>query len=336
MYEDERYLQTVLKAWEQILDKHILVTGGPWTRKMEYNANRECFAHSDAFNPEEVSVEGCCDATWIQINIHLFELTGDARYMHEAEKTLLNSLHGHQHDDGIKWCYFTTPNQSAMEFRSDFHCCASSMPRGMEMFSAHLLGEVDGSLSINGLFPFTAQLPAQFGEGSVTVDSNFPFGSSPETSTTSITVHPGETTEFNLEFRVPSSMSVENVSVNGDEVSPVRNSRGFYEINRSWEPGDVVEIAYVYQLGKHVQEGEDGQTWVAFSVGPLALAQQVSPGVEQQPVRVDTDTPVESDLTWVKSKDKSDCYRINDTDIELVPYGQAGTDTTGTRTYFPA
>lgn len=37
-------------------------------------------AYSDAFHPEKINVEGCCDATWIQLNTHLFELTGDAKF----------------------------------------------------------------------------------------------------------------------------------------------------------------------------------------------------------------------------------------------------------------
>jgi len=44
---------------------------------MPYNANRECFAYTKAFNPGRIDVEGCSGATWIQLNTHLFELTGD-------------------------------------------------------------------------------------------------------------------------------------------------------------------------------------------------------------------------------------------------------------------
>ena len=333
--EDERYLQTVLKGWEKIQAKHILVTGGPWTRKMDYNANRECFAYTGAFNPEEISVEGCCDATWIQLNIHLFEFTGEARYMDEAEKTLINSLYGHQNDDGVRWCYFTKPNEEALFFDESFKCCASSMPRGMEMFSANLVGDMDGALCINGLSPFTAGLPDQFGGGSVTVESDFPFGSAEQDSTARITLHLSGTKEYILEFRVPLSVSLTGVQVNGIEVTPERNSRGFYEINRSWEKYDVIEINYVCQLGIHVQEGEDGRKWVAFTVGPLALAQKVPPDRKYQPVRIDADKPVDSNLVLHKSDSQTISYRITGTDIELMPYYQAGTDTTGTRAYFP-
>lgn len=37
---NEKYLQTVLHAWEEIKTRHLLVNGGPWTRKMPYNGKR--------------------------------------------------------------------------------------------------------------------------------------------------------------------------------------------------------------------------------------------------------------------------------------------------------
>ncbi len=326
--KDERYMNTVLKGWMQILEKHVLVTGGPWTCKMEYNANRECFAYTEDFDPEAIFVEGCCDATWIQLNIHLFELTGSARYMDEAEKTLLNSLYGHQHDDGIQWCYFTTPNQSAMEFSPRLHCCGSSMPRGMEMFSAHLIGEIDGALSINGLFPFTAELPDQFGAGSVTIESDYPFGSS-----ATITLHPLEAKAFRLEFRMPAlSVTVESVLVNGNEVK-VETRGGFYRIDRVWEQGDVIDVRYTCHPSAHIQKGEGDRKWVAFTHGPLALAQVISE--DTLPICFDRDKSLASMLSLVAADGQDIRYRIAGTDIDLVPYFRAGTDNSGTRTYFP-
>jgi DUF1680 family protein len=162
---NEKYLQTVVNGWEEINKKHLLVTGGPWTRKMPYNGNKECFAHVEAFNPEKIVVEGCCDATWIQLNVHLFELTGDSKYMDRAEITMLNSVYGHQHTDGIEWCYYTSPNEELPNYEPRFHCCASSQPRGLEIYSDHLTGEINGNLSINSFFPCAIELTDHFGGG---------------------------------------------------------------------------------------------------------------------------------------------------------------------------
>ena len=37
---NEEYLQAVMHGWHEIHEKHVLTTGGPWTRKMAYNANK--------------------------------------------------------------------------------------------------------------------------------------------------------------------------------------------------------------------------------------------------------------------------------------------------------
>ncbi len=225
---NKKYLQTVLNGWDEIYTKHLLVTGGPWTRQMPYNNNKECFAHTDAFHPEEILVEGCCDATWIQLNIHLFEFTGDAKYFNEAEITLLNSVYSHQYSDGIEWCYYTKPNESKPPFVTNFHCCGSSEPRGLEMFSSHLAGEINKNLSINTLFPSTIQLSKQFGGGNLKIEGNFPIDPSAK-------IHLNTKTDknFTLEFRIPANTNLASVFVNGENIKTKTNERGFVELNHS-------------------------------------------------------------------------------------------------------
>jgi DUF1680 family protein len=150
---NEQYLATVLNGWEEIRSTHLLVTGGPWTREMSYNANTECFAHPEDFHPEISHVEGCCTVTWMQLSLMLFELTGQAEFFNQMERTLLNDLYGHQHPDGLNWCYLTAPNEAKPPYRDRICCCASSGPRGLEIFSHNLAGTMDGHLVINSLAP---------------------------------------------------------------------------------------------------------------------------------------------------------------------------------------
>ncbi|MHC4521256.1 MAG: beta-L-arabinofuranosidase domain-containing protein, partial [Planctomycetota bacterium] len=89
---DNRYLMTVQNGWENIRAHHLYVTGGPWTRKMPYNGNKECFALPQDFDPVDAVVETCSTTTWIQLNLHLLELTGQARYAAAAERAVFNAL----------------------------------------------------------------------------------------------------------------------------------------------------------------------------------------------------------------------------------------------------
>ena len=321
----DEYLRTAVNGWNEIKAKHLLVTGGPWTRHTDYNGNRECFARTEDFDPLAVSVEGCCDATWIQLCLHLFEALGESKYLDAAEVTLYNSLHGHQHADGIQWCYYTAPNEAKTAYRHTIHCCASSMPRAMEMVASHLVGEIDGHLSIGTMAPCTVALSDAFGGGALTVE-----GDVPTDSTAEIRFETSSRRTFTCEFRLPAGAALVGVRVNGASFEVTRNRRGFYELRREWAAGDVLAIEARFELEGHVQAGEEGQRWVAFTNGPIALAQKVSSIPVNEPFA--GQTPDEALAVLQPSGDGS--YLIAGTEIALVPYHQACTDDSGPRTYF--
>ncbi|MEJ7694073.1 beta-L-arabinofuranosidase domain-containing protein [Daejeonella sp.] len=332
---NEKYLQTVLSGWQQIQKSHVLSTGGPWTRKMGYNGNKECFAHTEAFNPGEIVVENCVTVTWIQLNLHLLELTGLAKYFAEAEKTLFNHFMGGQHSDGIDWCYYTKPNETSPPYVPIMHCCASSGPRGLEMFSDHLVGRNGNVLSINNFTPSTIALSGQFGGGKLKIESNFPFSSSAK-----ILFEMGLAKTFPVEFRLPDGSTLKQVSLNGKKINTTLNVRGYYQVSSRLAKGDQLSIDMDYKLQMHVQEGEKGKKWVAFSYGPVALAQKISEKPSVEPFSnfkpgVDQPGKILKRISIPVMQDgRSLVFKIQDSDITLIPYYQAGSRTSGPRTYF--
>lgn len=327
---NEKYLRTVLNGWQEIHEKHLLVTGGPWTRRMPYNGNVECFAHIEAFHPEKIVVEGCSNATWIQLNIHLFEFTGDAKYFNEAEVTLINDTYGHQYSDGVEWCYYTKPNDPKPPFTSNFHCCGSSEPRGMEMYSSNLTGEINNNLSINTLFPSTIKLPGKFGGGNIKIEGSFPLDSSAK-----IYLETVQDKEFNLEFRIPANSSLADVMINGKKTEAKKNERGFFELNRKWVKGDVIAVDLDYKLKAHLQDGEEGNKWVAFTYGPIALVQKIREIPGNEPfTSIGSKEPSEFMKMLSKTSDSEVEFTIKGTDISLIPYYQTGSKHTGPKTYF--
>ena len=319
------YLDTAINGWTEIRRNHILVTGGPWTRHTDYNGNRECFARTEDFDPREISVEGCCDATWIQLCLHLFELRGESGYLDAAEVTLYNSLHGHQHPDGIRWCYFTVPNQARPDYVDTMHCCASSMPRAMEMVAGCLVGEIDGQLSIGTLAPCTVALSEAFGGGTLVVESGFPAD-----PTTQIRFQALSPRTYTCEFRLAAGSHLLGVRVNGASAEVTVNDRGFHELRRRWDTGDVLAIEAEFELNMHVQDGDCGQQWVAFTRGPIALAQKVSSIPDDEPF--DGHRPDEALGMLRESVDG--WFRIAGTEIMLMPYHLTCSDDSGPKTYF--
>jgi|SRR6056297_3179270 len=331
---DERYLRTVQSAWEDITSDHLDVTGGPWGRHLSYNGNRECFAHPRDFDPAAADVETCSTTTWVQLNLHLLELTGKARYAEEAERAVFNALLAAQQDDSLQWSYYLRSNQGTRPYELPIKCCSSSGPRALEMFARYLVGEVEGGIAITSLVPCNVQLPGSLGNAEISVTGGYPVSSN-----ATVRFEEADGRKFALEFRAPLGARLKRAQVNGREVTPSMNERGFNRISRSWKTGDELAIEFEYYLQKHLVTPVDQPMWVAFTYGPWALAETVDASLDGavEPF-IGKAMPESAPSDWLRARapgtDGVPAFRIKDTDIMLGPYYSAGSKTTGPRTYF--
>ena len=101
-------------------------------------------------------------------------------------------------------------------------------------------------------------------------------------------------------------------------------------MRRRWGRGDVLAVEAEFELKMHVQDGERGQRWVAFTQGPIALAQKVSSIPDDEPFA--GRRPDEAEAMLVQSENGS--CRIAGTGITLIPYHLTCTDESGPKTYF--
>ena len=330
---DERYLTTVHNAWENIRTHHLDVTGGPWGRHMSYNGNRECFALPRDFDPADADVETCSSTTWIQMNLHLLELTGQARYAAEAERAVFNTLIAAQYGEGIDWCYYIRANQDSRPYQGAIKCCSSSGPRALEMFSRYLIGEVDGGVSITSLAPCSAILPEAFGKATIKVTGNYPV--SPAVG---IRFEQAAGKSFALEFSDPWGARLKSARINGEDVALRKSDRGFYRISRAWKTGDEIAMEFEYLLQSHIETPKAGQRWVAFTYGPWALAQKIKKGAAIARPFVGKDVPSKAAGEWLEpyptQKGAAPRFRIKGTKILLEPFYSAGDRTSGPHTYF--
>ncbi|MCK5172236.1 MAG: glycoside hydrolase family 127 protein, partial [Planctomycetes bacterium] len=330
---DQRYLKTAQNGWEDIKADHLYVTGGPWSRKMPYNGNKECFALPQDFDPAAGQVETCSTTTWIQLNLHLLELTGQARYAAEAQRAVFNTLIAAQNKEGIDWSYFTKANQDNQPFEARISCCASSGPRALEMFSNYQVGQTDGAVSFASLSPCSASLPEAFGNAKIKVTGNYPV--SPK-----VAIHFVQAGGKNLalEFTDPRGASLASIRVNGKDVAFNKNDRGFYRLRQNWKTDDEIEVNFEYLLESHVELPKDGKKWVAFTYGPWTLAQEVNKGDAFAEPFSGKDIPSEAILQWLEPCPARDGdmlnFRIKDTKVVLQPYFSTGSIKTGPQTYF--
>ena len=330
---DERYLKTVQNAWHDIKTRHVDVTGGPWGRHMTYNGNRECFALLSDYDPAAVDVETCSTTTWVQLNLHLLEVTGQAKYAAEAERALFNAIMAAQNQEALDWCYYIRANQNRRPYELAIKCCSSSGPRALEMFARYLIGEVEGGVSLTSLVPCTAVLPESLGRAKIKVMGNYPFNPN-----VTIRFDNASGKEFSLEFRDPADSQLKAVRINGEDIALSKNDRGYYRMVRTWKTGDEIALEFEYLLKTHIVTPKDDPVWVAFTYGPWALAQTTSDGVAVAEPFIGEEVRSTSVSQWIEPQspdnDAVPKFRIRNTEIQLGPFYSAGSRETGPRTYF--
>src|SRR5271165_6239138 len=136
---DRDLLEPVQNAWNDIVANRLYLTG---------SASAGEHFQGDHVLPNQTGAhicETCVTTTWIQLNLQLLRLTGEAKYGDELERSFYNHLAAAQHPRGDDWCYYTAL-EGKKQFDSGITCCHSSGPRGMVLAvqAAYLTTKLNG------------------------------------------------------------------------------------------------------------------------------------------------------------------------------------------------
>ena len=188
---DREMLQAVLNAWQDIVDKRLYITGSASQGEhfpADHELRNDAVAHIG---------ETCVTTTWIQFNLQLLRLTGEAKFGDELERAFYNHLAAAQHPQGHDWCYYT-----ALEGRKPYDkgisCCHSSGPRGMALVpqSAYLASR--DALLVSTFETSSATL--ELGGQRVTVEQQSQF---PRRGESVLTLRLAKPATFAVKIRVP-------------------------------------------------------------------------------------------------------------------------------------
>jgi DUF1680 family protein len=168
-----------------------------------------------------------------------------------------------------------------------------------------------------------------------------------------------------VDFRLPAGAKSMEIKINGARQKPEPAAAGFFRVEREWKPGDRVALKFDFVLRAHFQTASDGARWIAFSWGPLALAQNVIKQTEHPQNVLVIERESDDGAMWLNQEiaaNKAPASADNATEeldtnaaavaakarpaapswrlktprkIILVPYFQAGAEGGGVRTMFP-
>lgn len=271
---DRQLVEPVLNAWQDIVSKRLYLTG---------SASQGEHFHGDFELPNQPGAhvaETCVTTTWIQLNLQLLRLTGDAKFANEFEQTLYNHLAAAQNPRGDDWCYFTAL-EGKKPYDSGINCCHSSGPRGMALapFTAYLKQNIAGAGALLvGTFE-TSSVVLELGGTEVRVEqrSKFPFEGGSE-----LRVQPAQPARFAMLVRVAPWSGALELRVNGQPLAYAIQNGWAVIPAREWSTGDRVDIGYSLGsrpvLGEHTNQGLAALGW-----GPFVLAYDAALNSELPP-----------------------------------------------------
>jgi len=269
---DRGVLQMVLDARNRIADTQRYPTGGM--------SNREYFWRPGLF-PEWASMETCAAFTWMQLNLRLYELTGDVRALDLVEEAAWNQLLPAVSPRYDTWSYHLSMMGPKRFFRqwvqgvgkkdADFSgapvtCCHTNGQRGLALVPRYAYGVTpEGALAVNfyGESGARLQLPG-VGQTQIAQQTGFPCSGE-----ITIRVTPESNREYELLLRRPPWAS--QVLVDGEEA-------GGDERRISLQRSGPATIRLHLVMRPHVRMcGFEARGKCAVAYGPLVMALDSSP-----------------------------------------------------------
>jgi DUF1680 family protein len=232
--DEERYRQTAIRLWENMVYRRMHITGG-----VGAFANEEKFG-SDYVLPNDAYLETCAavGAGFFHQNMNM--AFGHARYVDELERTLYNgtlagvSLHGDSYfyenplvagKDRERWTWHECP------------CCPPMFLKMMGAMPGYIYATDKDSVYVNLFVGGKASIRLNGTDLSVRQATRYPWNGNVK-----IAVEPSVPANFALMLRIPGWCSGESVKVNGQRVVTSERTRGYVRIPRTWQRGDVVEL----------------------------------------------------------------------------------------------
>ncbi len=293
---DTRYLQAAV-GWHDLLERIAMQPYG-------VPVSDEWYGPTGAFRGSET----CDVAGYVWSQASLLLVTGEGRMADRLERAFFNAGAATVSRDFKTHVYFQSPNRFA-NLSPDFPhgpraaggtyqskhsplCCTAALNRIVPWFVTHMwMATYDNGLAASCYGP--CKVNALVADGvTVQIDcrTDYPFNEA-----IAMTVTPAREAKFPLDFHIPGWCRSPILKVNGSVVESGRNAKGFVRVNRSWKPGDVVQLQLPmtacveqgrdaasgppYDGGHHVTRvtiPEEGSTrgvpYASVSYGPLLFA----------------------------------------------------------------
>lgn len=279
--------------WDRVVRHHSYASGG--------HGLNEYFGAPDLLSPrvDGRAAETCNVYNMLKLTRRLFALRPDGAYADFHERALFNHILASMDPNDGRTSYMVpvgrAEQQEYQDMQRDFTCCVGS---GMESHALHGLGvfyESSDTIWVNLFVPSKAE--STVAGAKLAMETGFPDGDS-----ATVTLTLPKAAEFTIAVRRPVwagdgfRIAVNDADVpqpaldtlydptaggraGGPGNESVARNATYVHLTRSWRTGDKVEITLPKSL--HLQPTADNAQVTAIMWGPLALAADVGPRMEE-------------------------------------------------------
>ena len=282
---EKTWLDACLNGWSSIVNDHLTPLGGPWGG---INLCQEVFNRDCCFAPWQVT-ETCSVMEWMHLNKALLDITGEARFAAELEKSVYNALMAARATDGLRWIYYVRTN-GVYGRGNEWSCCWSSGMIAVEDIANYLYTTSGKTVYANILSPSTAELTLDNGKkAAFRQEGNYPF----EGQTSFVITEAGSWT---LAIARPGWADSVSFELNGTRLMHVKENKGYLCIKQDWKAGDrlTVTLPYGTRRIERVREYTHETRWgfnawylghrehyVCYAQGPLVYLADYADAVDK-------------------------------------------------------
>ncbi|MBQ3345325.1 MAG: glycoside hydrolase family 127 protein [Kiritimatiellae bacterium] len=265
-YENTQYpipsVDDILKAAvmtaEDIVKEEINLAGGCASSEAWFHGAKK--QHLPYIHLQET----CVTTTWMRFCEKLLEITDDARWADQIERTFYNAYLGALRTDGGEFAAYTplTGNRWHGMNHCYMHtdCCTANGPRGFLCFLKELFTTRGDVATFN--FYSSALVKGEFSDGrKVAFDM---YSLYPRTDNVRIVSH--TTGSVPVRFRIPAWSATTEVKLNGKVLDGVKAGE-YFTVLHDWKLGDIVQVRFDMPVVAHSLAHH-----VAFTRGPVMLA----------------------------------------------------------------
>jgi hypothetical protein len=267
---DQRYLQAAV-GWHDLLARIAMQPHG-------VPVSDEWYGPTGAFRGSET----CDVAGYVWSQVSLLQVTGEGRMADRLERAFFNAGPATVARDFKTHVYFQSPNRFA-NLSPDFPhgpragggsyqrkhsplCCTAALNRIVPWYVTHLwMATWDNGLAAACYGPCkVTALVADRVPVTITCRTDYPFDETIEMS-----VQPERAVSFPLELHLPGWCAAPSLLVNGSAVAIERSAKGFARIERTWKPGDTLQLRL--PMTARVERGRDAASGPPYIEGHAAM-----------------------------------------------------------------